>query len=306
MQFGEVNFPENLLNAQKNGNLVIFAGAGVSMGGSAKYPNFVKLAEQLASGMLKLPKNEKGESTEPIDRFLGRLDSQGVQVHKKTHDILSDSTSKPNPLHYELLKLFQSPSTVRLITTNFDTHFTTAVPPQFKDTVEIFHAPALPLGQDFNGIVYLHGCVEKEPKRLILTDRDFGRAYLTQGWARNFLQEVFSTYTVLFVGYSYNDAVVPYLTRGLPPDRPGLRFALIKSDDDPERWKFLNIEPITYPLHDKDNRHMALDGAVATWVKLIQMGTLDHERRIREIVELPPPIDLETADYIKSALRRNS
>lgn len=298
MRFGKVNFPEPLLNAQKNGTLVVFAGAGVSMGGSAKYPSFTQLAEQVVSGALER------ENDEPIDRFLGRLEEQGVQVHIRTRNILSNPASKPNLLHYELLKLFPSVSKVRLVTTNFDTHFTTAASDLFTDEFEeVFHAPALPLGHDFNGIVYLHGCIEKVPKQLILTDGDFGRAYLTEGWARIFLQEMFSEYAVLFVGYSYNDPVVPHLNRGLPPNRPGLRFALVKSDDDPKRWEFLGIAPLTYPLHDGPNKHIALGEAVANWVKLTQMGALDHERRIREIVELAPPLDPEDSDYIENALK---
>jgi len=41
---------------------------------------------------------------------------------------------------------------------------------------------------------------------------------------------------------------------------------------------------------------------VNAWVQLSKMGTLDHERRIREIVQLTPPIDQETASYIEHAL----
>ncbi len=48
MRFGKVNFPEPLLNAQKNGTLVVFAGAGVSMGPPANYPNFTQLADKVA------------------------------------------------------------------------------------------------------------------------------------------------------------------------------------------------------------------------------------------------------------------
>ena len=33
------------------------------------------------------------------------------------------------------------------------------------------------------------------------------------------------------------------------------------------------------------------------------MGALDHEKRIREIVELPPPIEPDSADYIARALK---
>ncbi|MGR5939314.1 SIR2 family protein [Bacillus pacificus] len=34
---------------------------------------------------------------------------------------------------------------------------------------------------------------------------------MTEGWARRFLVDLFSNYTVLFVGYSHNDPVMKYL-----------------------------------------------------------------------------------------------
>ena len=107
-----------------------------------------------------------------------------------------------------MLKLFRSGNAVRLVTTNFDSHFTTAAEDLYEGTVPIFSAPALPVGNRFQGIVYLHGDVSQDPKELVLTDGDFGRAYLTEGWARRFLQEMSAKYTVLFVGYSHRDVVI--------------------------------------------------------------------------------------------------
>ena len=52
---------------------------------------------------------------------------------------------------------------------------------------------------------------------MVITDEDFGRAYMTEGWAARFLVELFSNFTILFVGYSYDDTIMSYLTRALPP-----------------------------------------------------------------------------------------
>ena len=81
--------------------------------------------------------------------------------------------------------------------------------------LNVYYAPALPTGRAFKGL-YIHGNIEQE-KALILTDGDFGRAYLTEGWARKVLVDLFSNYTVLFVGYSHNDPIMKYLATGLPP-----------------------------------------------------------------------------------------
>ncbi len=83
------------------------------------------------------------------------------------------------------------------------------------------------LGELFKGLAYIHGNVEQEKEALILTDGDFGRAYLTEGWARRFLVDLFSNYTVLFVGYSHNDPVMKYLATGLPPSTR--RFAFCRT-----------------------------------------------------------------------------
>ena len=64
MLFGKVNLPDSLLNAQRNETLVVFAGAGVSMGAPANYPSFAELAKQVNANKLELPikKNEHGRN----------------------------------------------------------------------------------------------------------------------------------------------------------------------------------------------------------------------------------------------------
>ncbi len=137
--------------------------------------------------------------------------------------ILTNPASKPTSLHTDLLRLFRSGDAIRLVTTNFDPHFSTAARLTFPDSepCEIHYAPALPLGDSFTGIVYLHGGVDKPFERLVLTDADFGRAYLTEGWARVFLQKLFERYTVLFVGYSHNDPANELPGAGSPSNGRG-------------------------------------------------------------------------------------
>ena len=291
MLIKHIELPEELITAQKEGRLVIFAGAGVSMEPPANFPSFKKLAEEIAQRVgVKLE--------EPLDRFLGKLKRQGTDVHQIVKEILFDPESKPTSLHFNLLKLFPSPKEVRIVTTNFDKHFSTASAKIFGDKVPIYRAPALPLGHNFNGIVYLHGCVDQEPDNLILTDEDFGRAYLTEGWATNFLKDMFRSYVVLFIGYSHNDLIMQYLSRGLPPGTS--RYALTEKGKE-EHWEYFGITPIPYPL--KDGEHKALDESIDTWVKRSKMGFLDHEQRIKSIVESPPSLNPEENDYIEHILK---
>lgn len=302
MRIGSIELPEALLTAQRNGSLAIFAGSGVSMATPSILCDFKRLAEKIgAHSSLRC-----GEHERP-DRFLGRLQKKlGTDVHREAGKILTPANSKPAPLHRALFRLFSNPSSVRLVTTNFDLHFTTASTSIWpNEPVETFYAPALPLGNEFNGIVYLHGSV-REPSRMVLTDLDFGRAYLTQGWARRFLVGLFKSYTVLFVGYSHEDVVMDYLARGLPPSDRVKRFALIPETQNRAEWEFRGIEPIIYLCPPDDREHQNLITGVQTWADRSSRGFLEREQIIRDIVQRPPSPDPASADEIVDALSDQS
>ena len=179
MRIGGVEFPEPLLNALRDGRLVVFAGAGVSMGPPASLPDFGGLARQVAEGT--------GLSTgegEPEDRFLGLLKSAGTDVHQIAAQRLQQNNPEPTALHRDLLRLYPRAEDIRMVTTNFDLLFEEAANGLFSSGPRIFHAPVLPLGERFQGIVHIHGSVN-EPEETVLTSKDFGHAYLTEadGWA---------------------------------------------------------------------------------------------------------------------------
>ena len=136
---------------------------------------------------------------ESVDRYFGRLKLRGVQVHKAVARILLDPNSRPHELHTLLTKLFPQGTPVRIVTTNFDTHLSTTLEQHFVvSSVDTFYAPALPLGDDFAGLVYLHGSAEKNADQCVLTDEDFGRAYLNRAWATRFLEAMFQRYSCSF------------------------------------------------------------------------------------------------------------
>ena len=181
MKISGIDFPKPLLNALWNNQLVLFAGAGVSIPPPAGLPTFRQLAEAVALGS-----GETIGQDEPEDHFLGRLDHKGQQVHLQAAQELQKNASRPTDLHRDLLNLHPSSNSLRVVTTNFDTLFEEAAKEHWVDQPEVFRAPALPLGAEFNGIVHIHGSIDNPPN-MVLTDADFGRAYLTEGWARRFL-----------------------------------------------------------------------------------------------------------------------
>ena len=291
-----VNLPDELIDAQRAGHLVIFAGAGVSRGPPSCLPDFDELAERVAAGTLSREPNE------PADRFLGRLRDASVKVHQRAQQLLATPDSKPTDLHRDLLRLFRKPAAVKIVTTNFDQHFTSAAEDLWDQRPAVYTGPALPLGREFYGLVHLHGSVASEPsEHMILTDRDFGRAYITEGWVSRFLVDLFQHHTVLFVGYSHTDPVMGYLARAIDP-RP-TRFALAMADDNPERWRDFGIKLALCPPADGEDKYAELGKSVAAWADRVTSGALAIEKQVRDIVEEGVPIDPVDADYLADALK---
>ena len=291
MKISGIEFPRPLLDALRDDRLVVFAGAGVSMGAPACLPDFRNLAEAVASGT-----GEASSSGETEDLFLGRLQQKGTKVHALAAQELSKYPAQFTALHRDLLQLFKEPASTRVVTTNFDLLFEEAAGEVFGSQSDVFSAPALPVGTRFTGIVHVHGSLTRE-SNMVLTDSDFGRAYLTEGWARRFLVDLFNSYTVLFVGYSHSDVVMNYLARALPSETK--RYALTDGKY-VDRWQILGIEPIIYD--NPSGSHQALYDGVRGLAKHVTRGVLDWGREITEIAARPPPVDDEASDLIDDAL----
>ncbi len=279
MKLSGIDFPKGLLDALSNDSLVVFAGAGVSMGEPANLPNFRDLAKEIAKGTGK----ELGNK--PEDQFLGELSLGGVDIYKCAVEVLDRTGLEPTELHFNLLRLFSTRESVRVVTTNFDLLFERAAKKVFGSSPEIFRAPALPLGNRFNGIIHVHGSV-CSPEEMVLADEDFGRAYLVEGWARRFLVEFFRSFTVLFVGYSHNDIIMKYLARALPTGENTTRF-ILTDDEKIEKWKALGVSPIVYPSPSTGD-HSALYKGIDALAEYVSWGALDWKRKISEIAEKEP------------------
>ena len=294
MKISGIDFPKPLLTALRNGRLVVFAGAGVSMGEPADLPDFENLARAIAKGTGSTLEQRGLE-----DVFLGRLHDRGIAVHELAARELSKNNPQPTDLHKDLLRLHLAKQSVRLVTTNFDLLFERAAEEVLDRKPEVFRAPALPRGTNFTGIVHVHGAIDRA-NEMVLTDADFGRAYLVEGWARRFLVDLFRSFTVLFVGYSHSDVVMNYLARALPPADTETPFALT-DESHSERWQALGIEPISFPRSPGDHYRPLYEG-VNGLAKHVTRGTLDWQRVIAAIAENPPSLNREDMDLIDDAI----
>ena len=298
MKIAGIDFPDELITALDDRKLVVFAGAGVSMGAPANLPDFKGLANAIAEGT---GEERWSEEKETDDQFLGRLRRErGVKVHDRAARELKKNNPAPTNLHHDLLRLYPDSSSVRIVTTNFDELFEDAAKDDavFKTSLKVFTSPALPLGRDFKGMVHVHGSID-DPQSMVITDKDFGRAYFLDGYARRFLVSLFQNWNVLFVGYSHNDTIMNYLARALSPSTSLKRFALTP-EDKVEHWTSLGIEPIGY--RNITGNHAILYEAVEELAKFTKRDTLGGKRAITEIA-MNPPLVLNDKDIVEHALR---
>lgn len=296
MILGGVDVPDGVLTALEEDRLIFFAGAGVSMAPPSSLPSFLQMANQIAAWTraAEMPGDKKWKDR--LDAYLGDLKHKGAEVHNLVLSSVTLPDSEPNSLHRNLVRIAAT-SRLRIVTTNYDLHFETAASAA-GITPNVYPAPALPLGDDFDGIVHLHGSAAGPASRLVVTDTDFGRAYLRDAWAARFLERMFRTYTVVFVGYSHQDVVMKYLGLALGADSE--RYAFTDSTDDPG-WERLGITPISYlPDHD----HRALADCLENWAKLTEMGLLDHKERVRSLVSAPIELTPDERAYLIDVLRR--
>ncbi|GLI27527.1 hypothetical protein ARHIZOSPH14_17690 [Agromyces rhizosphaerae] len=286
---GDVELPDEVLAAQAEGRLVFFVGAGASVAPPSDLPLFGVLAEKLAV-LARVPYDD----AVAIDYFLGSMPDD-FDAHGHTRDIISTANSMPNSTHGAIVRLASATGSLRVVTTNFDDHLASAAASEGIAIADKWIGPALPLGDDFEGLVHLHGSVTRHPRELVLTDQDFGRAYLTAAWATRFLLPMFQRFTVVFIGYSHDDPIMRYLALGLPSGTP--RFALTSADSAHDiKWKRLGVRPVAYPVSGHD--HGALVRALIAWDVRARMGQIEHGARIQEIVSAGPTLTPVDRDYL--------
>lgn len=296
MRLGGIKIPAEVITAWEEQRLVIFTGAGISIRTPSDLPSFPDLAKEVGD-MLKSPLDPTSvEWKHQLDSFMDVLnEGDDVDVHRLVQAIVTKDGSEPNRNHYALASIASKYAT-RVVTTNYDLHLEAALRVHHDSPFDVFRAPAVPLGDDFEGLVYLHGSAEGEARRLIVTDRDFSSAYFHSAWAARFLERMFREYVVLFVGYSHSDVVMKYLGLGLGPE--SRRYA-ITDDPDNEVWRRLRVTPLDYPRKQYD----VLTECLEDWAKYGEMGLLDHRQRTRELVSIGSEPALDEESYLEDSLQ---
>ena len=307
----DVVFPRDLITAHREGDLVIFVGAGASVDPPSRLPLFKELTRRLAERASvpfeeTIDDNGKKIPQEPreYDRFLGAM-PKNFDLRRHALELVSPPDSRPNPTHKAIMRLSAAYREPRVVTTNYDDHLAEAAAAAGIDLPARWDAPFLPQGDDFSGLVHIHGSKEGDRRGVVLTDEDFGNAYLSNGWATRFLVPMFRRYTVLFVGYSLGDLIMRYLARGMSAET---RCYALVSEDKAARgdWERLGVQPIGYPVHkrkDGNGDHDALVKALQAWDRFARMGEREHRNRVKAIIDAEPEsLGIVDHDYLMYCL----
>ena len=303
--------PEHLLRAHARGKVLFIAGAGVSR--DAGLPDFRKLVvsvyEKLdsvvhsvisddgqetsklnASQKAEVKRFRKGEYDVALGMLERRLEGEASNRSPVRQEVgaIIRSKNKPAPIHRALMRLADRGGVVTIITTNFDLLFENAAR-NMKSPVQTYALGGIPrptLRQEFNGVLHIHGTLDRNPERtpdLIISDQDFGEFYLRRRIVPDLIYDAARLYNLVLVGYSANDPPMRYLLDAVAADRvrfPDLkeRFIFVgMSEDDPvelEDWRARGITPIRYDVQDND--HSQLQGTLAQWVKFSKINENRH------------------------------
>ena len=273
MRLDGARIPAGLVQAFSKSRLTLFVGAGVSKGSPSCVPLLDELADRVEAelGAPSSPTADDGASPAPtpVER-LGQLASAGLGVHEAVRKIVSESAGA-NDTHRAVCDLAQAMGAIRIVTTNYDRHLSACLP----EGTRVYEAPDFPGDGDFAGVVHLHGSVDQEPDRLVVTEDDFARSYMQ--WnspTLSFLHRLFANQTVLFVGYSLEDTLMQYILRATETST-GI-YALTRNPDSPQ-WQELGVEPVGYRSHDD------LPGLLGEWAERSAASGDYHDRRVARI-----------------------
>jgi hypothetical protein len=283
---GGPTIPDELLVARDEGRVIFFCGAGVSRA-RAGLPDFFGLAQKVTASLGVLSNSPAKKILEEAREIESRMGMSGLisadrvfgllerdfevrDIQTAVAKALNPSLSADISAHQIMLDLARWPDgRVRLVTTNFDLLFETC-----DGTLESWRPFPLPdpkRHMEFKGIIHLHGRVNQDytgadGDEFILSTSEFGRAYLSDGWATQFIRSILDRYLVVFVGYTADDPPVQYLLEALNrslESRGGLYAFQSGSESEAQaRWRHKGVQPITY---EEGEYHQVLWDTLAAW-----------------------------------------
>jgi hypothetical protein len=283
-----MDLPADLLDAfdpQVGHGVVAFVGSGPSCG--AGLPNWADLLRRIAEevGLYDEvgPHIESGRLVDAA-QFLSKERTEGG-IQERVAKVIRHASADPGPLHRLIVGL----PFAGIITTNYDLLLTKA------DTARRFQ---LPITYQTSGLrnhihepflLHLHGHVN-DPETIILTRRGYDHILLENEKVQHFVEAVFHTRTVLFIGFGFADPNVDAILRDLTHLKvlgASSAFALVPCGEivDPvvdESLRFRSVNPI-YVLDRGDHGARELRVWLTKLTRALDRIALSEARSVRKL-----------------------
>ena len=251
---------------------MLFVGAGASVDPPSILPLFAEMAEQVAEMVGAGP---AGPDSSTPEARLEEIASGGSDVHAIVGRIISRSPG-PNPTHAAVTALARSGGSVRIVTTNYDRHLSACLP----EEIIAYDSPVLPGGDDFSGVVHIHGSIRESPERLVITTSDFAKLYMDPpSPTLGFLQQLFSAQAVLFIGYSLRDTLMQYVLRAV---KSGAELYTLTDKPELPQWGTLGVEAVD--CGSREN----IPAVLTEWAQVAGASNEEHAHRVTRILASQP------------------
>lgn len=188
-----------IAEAAANGELVLFLGAGASLGPGSEFPSGYELGQIIAKkfGIRSKGDDSLGQISELAELKFGR-----VPLTNEVRRVFDHSASNTNT--HRLMSYLPCEY---IITTNYDACIENNLNARAKDYDVILDGKDLiTRSSDRTKILKIHGCINDSQDRFIITERDYYERFLS---SQNFFIEAIKVLllknTCLFVGFSMQD-----------------------------------------------------------------------------------------------------
>ena len=185
---------QHIQQAQREGRLALFVGAGVSR--NSGIPTWDELINRMKE---ELP-DTLSKETDALKLAQMYKDARGHKEYMdKVKDVLLYNKAVPNSLHKNILSL----KPCHIITTNYDDLIEQEIRNEFA-LFDIVHQDSdIPRMSYPNALIKMHG--DYETDNIVLTEHDYYNYSYNFPLVRALVQSIFASKLVLFVGFSFAD-----------------------------------------------------------------------------------------------------
>ncbi|GAA8265585.1 hypothetical protein HpNP110_11000 [Helicobacter pylori] len=184
---------ENIRKAHNESYLSIFAGAGIST--ESKLPKWGDLIHELQKRLYSDTK-ENEDYLVFAEKFYNQF---GESFYYQTLKSLIPDNAKPNDLHLGIVKL----NIKNLITTNWDNLFEQAINEEGRFFNIIKSDKDIGSSTGFTRFIKMHGSLDEN--NIVFKEQDYLEYSKHFPLIENYIKGVFSTDTVILLGYSLSD-----------------------------------------------------------------------------------------------------